>query len=111
MLPGADALADVEVPSLWGAALRVGLALAALAGLAWLSLAWRRRAGRVERQLEVLDRAHLTRGASVALVRAGGRRLVVGVSTDGVRLLAEIDDAATRSGFAEALALASEERR
>jgi flagellar biogenesis protein FliO len=111
MLPGADALADVEVPSLAGAALRAVAALAALGGLAWLALAWRRRSGRAVRQLEVLDRAHLSRGASIALVRAGEQRLVVGVSADGVRLLAELEGAPARSGFAEALALATEERR
>jgi flagellar biogenesis protein FliO len=41
--------------------------------------------------IEVLGRQVLSRGASVAVVRAGGRSLVLGVTDTSVRLLAEAD--------------------
>lgn len=43
--------------------------------------------------LQVLARQPLSRSASVAVVRAADRTLVLGVSDNGVRLLAEIDPA------------------
>lgn len=41
--------------------------------------------------LQVLARQPLSRAASVAVVRAGDRMLVIGVSDNGVNLLAELD--------------------
>ena len=50
--------------------------------------------GRLHDNLAVLDRRQLTKNAGIALVRAGERHLLVGVSDQGVRLLAEGDDLA-----------------
>lgn len=41
--------------------------------------------------LQVLARQSLSRSASVAIVRAADRTLVIGVSDNGVSLLAEVD--------------------
>jgi len=50
--------------------------------------------GRLGEPLSVLDRRQLTRSTGIALVRAGERHLLVGVSDQGVQLLAEGDDLA-----------------
>ena len=50
--------------------------------------------GRLTDPLAVLDRRQLTKNAGIALVRAGERHLLVGVSDQGVQLLAEGDDLA-----------------
>jgi flagellar biogenesis protein FliO len=50
--------------------------------------------GRLQDHLAVVDRRQLTKNAGIALVRAGERHLLVGVSDQGVRLLAEGDDLA-----------------
>ena len=50
--------------------------------------------GRVSDPLSVLDRRQLTRTTGIALIRAGERHLLVGVSEQGVQLLAEGDDLA-----------------
>ena len=86
-------LVGTEAPSLVGAALRMGLALAVLGLAAWGWLYWQRRVKGPKRDLEVLDRAVLARGASVALLRVGGRRLLVGVSGEGVRLIRDLEPA------------------
>ncbi len=93
MTPPADAVATVTeaVPSLVGPAIRVGIALALLCAAAWAVLRWHKKVGGPRRQLEVLDRAFLARGASVALVRVGGKRVLLGVSAEGVRLLRDLD--------------------
>lgn len=108
MPPGADWLAAPDgAPSIAGAAMRLGLAVAlmALAAGAWLW--WKRRVKGPERHLEVIDRAFLARGASVALLRVGSKRLLVGVSNDGVRLIRDLGTPAAgdgERGFAEVLA-------
>lgn len=51
--------------------------------------------GRSGDPLSILDRRQLTRSAGIALIRAGDRHLLVGVSDQGVQLLAEGDDLAT----------------
>lgn len=51
--------------------------------------------GRNSDPLAVLDRRQLTRTTGLALIRAGDRHLLVGVSDQGVQLLAEGDDLAT----------------
>jgi len=43
--------------------------------------------------VEVLARKGLSRGTSIAVVRAGGRELVVGVTDNEINLLAEADPA------------------
>lgn len=48
--------------------------------------------GRAADPLAVLERRQVTRSAGVAIVRAGTRHLLVGISENGVHLLAEGDD-------------------
>lgn len=50
--------------------------------------------GRLSDPLSVLDRRQLTRTAGIALIKAGERHILVGVSDQGVQLLAEGDDLA-----------------
>jgi len=90
-MPDLVATAPEAVPSLAMAAVRMGLALGALILAAWALLRWRNRTVGGRRDLQVLDRAVLTRGASVALVNVSGRRLLLGVSTNGVNLLTRLE--------------------
>ena len=92
MLSG-DLAAAPEAPSLASALLRSGALLVLLAAAGYLLLRWQRRLKRGAQELEVLDRTFLARGASLALVRAGGRRLLLGVSADGVRLVSDLGPA------------------
>ena len=80
-----------EAPSLLGAALRLGLAVTLLAVGAAAFLYWQRKKRGGRSQLEVMDRAFLARGSSVVLLRVEARRLLVGVSPEGVRLLRDLD--------------------
>lgn len=48
--------------------------------------------GRLDDALSVLERRQLTKSAAIALIRAGERHLLVGVTDQGVQLLAEGDD-------------------
>ena len=82
-----DALASAEAPSLLGAGLRLLLFALLFAGAVGGWWWWRRRQREGGRQLEILDRALLSRGASVALLRVADRTLLIGVSPEGVRLL------------------------
>jgi flagellar biogenesis protein FliO len=110
MLSAIDpALAVNEIPSLWDAALRLGLAVVLLVVAAWGWFAWQRRGVGRRRQLEVVERSFLSRGVSLALIRVDGRRMLVGVSADGVRLIRELgrDEPETGSPFETALAGAS----
>ncbi len=91
LLAEAGVLEVAAAPSLWGAMFRLGAAVAGFALLAGLWLHFQKRFRAAKRELEVVDRAALTRGASVAILRVGNRRLLLGVSTDGVRLLRELD--------------------
>lgn len=98
---------------LWTAILRLGLATVAIALVGFGFLWWQRRhGGATTRQVEVIDRAFLSRGVSVALLRVGERRLLVGVSGDGVRLLRDLDRAPREAeeSFADALAVAEATR-
>ena len=93
MTPLPDGIASGDLgPSLMGAALRTLGALLLIAAAVWAWLARHRRGGRDRRELRVLDRAALTRGAGLALVSVAGRRLLLGVSNDGVRLLTDLRD-------------------
>jgi flagellar biogenesis protein FliO len=87
-----------SIPSLGWAVLRMVGAIALLAAGAWVLLRWRKRAGQGRRSLRVLDRAFLTRGASLALVSVAGKRLLLGISTDGVRLITHLDPGAGGEG-------------
>ena len=65
----------------------------ALAALALAAIAWRvRRGDPVEppSRIAVSERRSLSRDAAVALLRVGGRTLLVGHGPDGVRLLADL---------------------
>ena len=92
MSPALEALGPDGGVSLAGAALRTAIALLALIAAAWAVARWRRRWGTPKRRLQVLERTFLARGASVALVEVEGRRLLVGVSNDGVRLLRDFEE-------------------
>lgn len=113
MTPAVDAIAAVPdaAPSLVGAAIRTVAALVLLAGAAWIFLRWRRGFRASRRQMEVLDRAVLTRGASVAILEVEGKKLLLGISADGVRLLRELDADVSRVGaFKAVLAEAASEK-
>jgi flagellar biogenesis protein FliO len=88
-----DALAltsDAAPSLLWSAIKTVG-AFAGLGAMAWVLLRWQKVGRRSKRHLEVIDRAILGRGASVALLRVCGKRVLVGISSEGVRLLRDLD--------------------
>lgn len=88
------------------ASLRMLLAVGGLAVAAWLYLRWRKTSIGSGRRLEVLDRVPVGRNAALALVAVDGRRLLVGVSQDGVRLVRDLSEP---DGSFDA-ALAAEER-
>lgn len=83
-------------------ALRIAASFAIVALLLWmLTRASRGRLGalltgsskgRAVDPLTVLERRQVTRNAGVAIVRAGSRHLLVGISDSGVHFLAEGDD-------------------
>ncbi len=52
------------------------------------------RNGAGEAVLDVVDRQQLTRSTGIAVIRAGERHLLVGISETGVQMLAEGDDLA-----------------
>jgi flagellar protein FliO/FliZ len=106
MTPQPDAwiAAQDAAPPLFGAALRVLAGLALLVAASWALLRWRRRVEQTERRLAVVDRASLSRGASVALLRVDGRHLLVGVAADGVRLLRDLGPSAPAPTFRRTLA-------
>ena len=88
---------------------RVGLSLAAVLGLLWWlgrrvqgsgALKRRRREG-----LVVLGRQQLGGKSGVALIEAGGRRLVVGYGEQGVSLIHDAGDVADEEAAPEAPAL------
>ncbi len=68
------------------------------------------RNGTGEAVLDVIDRQQLTRSTGIALIRAGERHLLVGISESGVQMLAEGDDLATQPEiFEESLSDTSSE--
>lgn len=75
--------------------LRVGLSLGAVLGLfALMARGTRRGFGQSRNRtapLEVVARQSLVRNASVMVVRAGERQLVLGVTESSVALLAELE--------------------
>lgn len=77
-----------------GALLRVGLSLAVIAAMVWLAgrIALRRGAVRPSGAgMTVVARRSLGRRASLVVVEAGGRQLLVGVTEQQVSLVAELD--------------------
>lgn len=93
MTPIPDSIVHAEaIPSLLGATLRVGAAVALLVAGAWAFLRWRGRGPQSRREIRVLDRAALTRGAGLAVVAVANRRLLLSVSSDGARLITALDE-------------------
>lgn len=74
--------------SLW---IRIIIA-AVLVGTAWLAvrLYARRQGGGPTKPVEIVARLGLSKGVSVAVVRVGGRGLVLGLSDKGVSVVAEL---------------------
>jgi flagellar biogenesis protein FliO len=97
------ALSNDAAPSLVWAAIKTAATLAGLGAMAWVLLRWQKTGKRAKRHLEVIDRAVLGRGASVALLRVCGKRVLVGVGGDGVRLLRDLDPGASDAAFGEVL--------
>lgn len=93
MTPPPETLIAVQesAPTLMSAMLRLILATVVIAAAAWAWFYWQRKVKAPSRQLEVLDRAFLARGAAVALIRVLDRRVLVGVSSEGVRLIRDLD--------------------
>lgn len=80
--------------SAFGALLRVGLSLAVVTAMVWLAgrLALRRGAVRPTGvAMSVLARRSLGRRASLVVVEAAGRHLLVGVTEQHISLVAELD--------------------
>ena len=75
--------------------LRIGFSLLVVLGLLWVlaKVARRPLAGRGGGAIAVLARQQLTRGSTVAVVRIGGRALILGVTDGQVTLLGEADPA------------------
>jgi flagellar biogenesis protein FliO len=77
--------------------LRVAFAMAVVVAVMWVAARLLARRGRVlnlagrPTEVEVLGRRGLSRNSSVAVVRTGGRTLIVGVTDTHVSLLAEAD--------------------
>ncbi|GEM_PF-2740471 len=90
LLTGLDGIGDAGPDLLWPT-LRMLLFVAFVAVAAWAWFKYQRNARAGARKLQILDRAFLARGTSVALLRVENRRLLLGVSPEGVRLLRDLD--------------------
>jgi flagellar protein FliO/FliZ len=80
---------------------RMLLALGAVLGIMWALARFARRplTGKSDAVLTVLARQQLTRSTSVAVLKVADRALVLGVSDQGVRMLAETDLAPLESAL------------
>ena len=89
-------MSEVALPSTAELALRAGIALVVVLGVALVSLRWLARRGfgpmgvRGAGSLTVEGRLALEPRRSVYIVRAGGRRLLLGVSEAGISTLADL---------------------
>lgn len=96
---------DVSLAALLGRLVISLVVVMALMALAAKAMRGRALGGmRVRKQpaaIEVLGRHPLSRSSSIAVVRAGGRHLVLGVTDNSVRVLAEADPAALEEPEAE----------
>jgi len=98
MTPLPDAFADPGVaPSMLGAVLRVSAALVLLAAAAWAFLRWRGRGVLSKREIKVVDRCALARGAGLAVVTVSNQKLLLSVSSDGARLITTLDETNPRA--------------
>ena len=90
-------MTEVALPTTAELALRAALALAAVLAVALISLrwlakrGWRGRGGRSGRTLTLEARLGLDARRAVCIVRADGRRWLVGASDAGITLLAELE--------------------
>jgi flagellar protein FliO/FliZ len=84
---------------------RLLVSLAAVLGIMWLIARRARKGikGKSTRVIEVLDRASLTRGASVAVVRVNDQAFVLGIAEAQVSILGETDLAAARAAHDSAV--------
>ena len=88
-------MSEVALPSTAELAIRAGLALVAVLGVALVSLRWLARRGLAggalgSRSLHLESRLALEARRSVCIVRAGDQRWLLGVSEAGVTLLAAL---------------------
>ncbi|SHG27448.1 flagellar protein FliO/FliZ [Jatrophihabitans endophyticus] len=83
---------------------RLLVSLAVVLGVMWLIARRARKGvrGRNARVIEVLDRASLSRGSSVAVVRVNDRAFVLGIAESQVSILGETDLAAAQAAHEEA---------
>ncbi|PPK94526.1 flagellar protein FliO/FliZ [Kineococcus xinjiangensis] len=71
---------------------RMSVSLIAVLGLVWLITRWLRRSRAVAGgEVSVISRTAIGHKAGVAVVKVGGRALVVGVTEHQVSLLSEVD--------------------
>jgi flagellar biogenesis protein FliO len=93
MSPLPEVAADPgAITSLTGSVLRIVGFLLLLGACAWAWIRWQRKGGRTaKRDLQILDQAFFNRNASVAMINAAGRRLLLGISAEGVRLITELE--------------------
>ena len=75
------------------AALRA-VAIVAILAVGAVALRWRRTRGAAPDLVSVLERHALARESGVAVITAGGRRLLVGFAPGGVALLRDLDERA-----------------
>lgn len=90
-------------PDLLAAGLRMAgmLALLVAGAVAWI--VWQRRARRAgRRSLAVVDRLGLGRSTSVVLLSVEGRRMLVGLSPEGIRMLRVLPETAAATEATEA---------
>lgn len=81
---------------------RVAFSLGLVIGLMWLATRMMRNRGLAPKarkinddaRIEVVDRKGLSKNAAIAVVRVGGRHLVVGITDHQVTNLAEVDGTA-----------------
>lgn len=77
--------------------LKLGLAVAAVGALGWAVSSWSRRRGNSRSEggsrIEILARRGLGPRGQLALVSVAGRRLLVGMGGDPIRLIADLSDA------------------
>jgi flagellar biogenesis protein FliO len=67
------------------------LSYALVFGLIGALALWARRGAAGRRRLDIVETAALGQGRSVAVVRAGSKRLLIGVTGQAIATLAELD--------------------
>ena len=87
-----------EAPSLFdaeliGAALRAVGALVALIALGAFAIWFQRRQRGGERRIRIQERLMLNRGSSIVLLDVDGRRLLVGITPEAIRLITPMESA------------------